>query len=83
MVLAAAGGVDHTHLTQLADRYFGGLSASHEGEVPPLCKYVAWRVAEGPQLVLMFHNGVVVVRKNLSVVVDTYQSMQNVDVNEN
>jgi len=40
MVLAAAGGVDHTQLTQLADKYFGGLSSSHEGEVPPPCKYV-------------------------------------------
>ena len=41
MVLAAAGGVDHTQLTELADKYFGQLSASHEGEVPPACKYVA------------------------------------------
>jgi len=41
MVLAAAGGVDHTQLTQLADKYFGGLSSSHEGQVPPPCKYVA------------------------------------------
>jgi len=41
MVLAAAGGVDHTQLTKLADQYFGGLSPSHEGEIPPPCKYVA------------------------------------------
>jgi len=41
MVLAAAGGVDHIQLTQLADQYFGDLSSSHEGEVPPPCKYVA------------------------------------------
>jgi len=41
MVLSAAGGVDHTQLTQLADSYFGSLSSSHEGELPPLCKYVA------------------------------------------
>jgi len=41
MVLAAAGGVDHTQLTELADKYFGALSSSHEGEVPPACKYVA------------------------------------------
>lgn len=40
MVLAAAGGVDHTQLTMLADKYFGRLSPSHEGEVPPPCKYV-------------------------------------------
>lgn len=39
MVLAAAGGVDHVQLTQLADQYFGGLSSSHEGEVPPPCKF--------------------------------------------
>jgi len=38
MVLAAAGGVDHTQLTQLADEHFGSLSASHEGQLPPLCK---------------------------------------------
>jgi len=47
MVLAAAGGVDHTHLTQLADEYFGGLSPSHEGEVPPPCKYVTGDVKLG------------------------------------
>ena len=40
MVLAAAGGVDHVQLTQLADQYFGDLSSSHEGEIPPPCKYV-------------------------------------------
>jgi len=40
MVLAAAGGVDHSQLTQLADQYFGGLSSSHEGQVPSPCKYV-------------------------------------------
>jgi len=40
MVLAAAGGVDHGQLTQLAEQYFGGLSPSHEGEIPPPCKYV-------------------------------------------
>lgn len=39
MVLAAAGGVDHSQLTQLADQYFGGLSSSHEGQVPSPCKF--------------------------------------------
>ena len=38
MVLAAAGGVHHRQLTELADMYFGGLSSSHEGEVPPACR---------------------------------------------
>jgi len=36
MVLAGAGGVDHGKLTQLADKYFGGLSNTYEGEIPVL-----------------------------------------------
>jgi predicted Zn-dependent peptidase len=38
IVLAAAGGVDHAELTHLAEKYFGSLSPSHEGEIPPSCR---------------------------------------------
>jgi len=40
MVLAAAGGIDHNALALLAEKYFGRLSASHEGEVAPPCRYI-------------------------------------------
>jgi len=36
MVLAAAGGVEHDKLVDLAQQYFGGLSATYTGEIPVL-----------------------------------------------
>jgi Peptidase M16 inactive domain len=42
IVLAAAGGVDHTELTHLAEKYFGRLSPSHEGEIAPPCRYFSF-----------------------------------------
>jgi processing peptidase subunit beta len=44
MVLAAAGGICHAELTELADKYFGRLSGSHEGEVPPPCRFTGSEV---------------------------------------
>lgn len=35
MVLCAAGGVDHQHLTDLAEKYFGNQSTKYPGEIPP------------------------------------------------
>lgn len=41
MVLAAAGGVDHDVLVRLAEKYFGGLSATYDGELPyKECKFM-------------------------------------------
>lgn len=41
LVLAAAGGVDHDELVSLAQKYFGGMSAGYEGEIPvlPHCRF--------------------------------------------
>ncbi|XP_066283961.1 mitochondrial-processing peptidase subunit beta-like [Branchiostoma lanceolatum] len=42
IVLAAAGGVNHDELVKLADKYFGQLSMSYEGQAPPVlppCRY--------------------------------------------
>nr|KAG5694257.1 hypothetical protein BaRGS_021572 [Batillaria attramentaria] len=41
IVLAAAGGVNHDELVQLAGKHFGGMSAGYEGEIPvlPTCRF--------------------------------------------
>lgn len=41
MVLAAAGGVNHDELVKLAEKHFGNLKASYDGEVPTItpCRY--------------------------------------------
>ncbi|XP_041348334.1 mitochondrial-processing peptidase subunit beta-like [Gigantopelta aegis] len=41
IVLAAAGGVDHNSLVQLAEKHFGNLTAGYDGEIPLLhpCRY--------------------------------------------
>lgn len=41
MVLAGAGGVDHNELVNLAQKNFGNLSATYEGEIPvlPPCRF--------------------------------------------
>lgn len=41
IVLAAAGGVNHTQLVELADKHFGNLSATYEGAIPnlPHCRF--------------------------------------------
>ncbi|CAH1782949.1 unnamed protein product [Owenia fusiformis] len=40
-VLAAAGGVDHAELSNLAQKYFGNLSATYENEIPTMqpCRF--------------------------------------------
>ena len=41
MVLAAAGGVDHAHLVQLGEKYFGKSAGAYPAEVPALasCRF--------------------------------------------
>lgn len=36
VVLAAAGGVNHKELVKLAEKHFGGLKSTYEGEIPIL-----------------------------------------------
>lgn len=46
MVLAGAGGVNHGELASLAEKHFGSMSTSYQGEIPvlPPCRFTGSEV---------------------------------------
>ncbi len=62
MVLAAAGGVDHGELTQLAQKHFGNLSTHYSGEIPvlPPARFTGSEVSVSQAVKYLFnvHQGV-------------------------
>ncbi|KAK3804120.1 hypothetical protein RRG08_047198 [Elysia crispata] len=62
IVLAAAGGVNHEELCELAEKYFGKMTAGYDGEIPvlPQCRFTGSELRVRDDLMPLAHVAIAV-----------------------